>query len=125
MSPSGPPVTMYCMRADAPGRSGWLSASFLLSSSHSWVSHFGIVTPPRRVGLVESGRSLAARLSAHEVAHTGEQIVLRRGRIHQRAGPDVVVVGMDAAGHLRRQSEPERRVGVDLGGMGQKRLAAD
>ena len=40
MSPSGPPVTTYCMRADAPGRSGWPSAIFLVSSSHSWVSHF-------------------------------------------------------------------------------------
>ena len=33
-------MTTYCMRAEAPGRSGWPSAIFLVSSSHSWLSHF-------------------------------------------------------------------------------------
>src|SRR5215217_8693600 len=42
MSPSGPPVTTYCIRALAPGRSGWPSASFLPSSSHSCERYLGI-----------------------------------------------------------------------------------
>src|SRR5437762_13273182 len=107
MSPSGPPVTTYCMRADAPGRSGWLSASFLLWSSHSCVSHFGI----RHFPLVVFREPLVSRrLSAHEVAHTGEQVVLGGRGVDQRPGEDVVVVGVHAAGHLGGQPEPERRV---------------
>src|SRR4051794_25662080 len=111
MSPSGPPVTTYCMRAEAPGRSGWLAASSLDSSSHSCVSHFAMcVSPWSTVWTVVTA---ARRLSAHEIAHTGEQVVLGLGRRHQAAGQHVVVVGMHGAGDVRRKAEPERRIRVD------------
>ena len=39
-------------------------------------------------------------------------------------GQAVVVVGMDGAHDLGRQPEPERRLGIDLGGVGQQGIAA-
>src|SRR6266511_529672 len=42
MSPSGPPVTTYCIRAEAPGRSGCPSAILVTSSSHSWERYLAI-----------------------------------------------------------------------------------
>src|SRR5688500_18407964 len=103
MSPSGPPVTTYCMRAEAPGRSGWLSASFFDSSSHSCVSHFGIRSTPPAFGI--SGRR--STLVADALTDSGEQVVLGDGGTDQAAGQVVVVVGVDCAGDFRRQPEPE------------------
>src|SRR5207237_8771963 len=99
------------MRTEAPGRSGWPSASFLASSSHSCVRYFGIarlrLDQPRSGGLVRRGTLLA-----DAVAHTGEEIVLRHLGGSERASQDVLLVGVDGACHFGRQAEPELGVGV-------------
>src|SRR5438128_11077635 len=119
MSPSGPPVMTYCMFAVAPGRSGWPSAILADSSSHSCERYLASSPLLRRW---ISGRIVASevrsRSAGDALADAGEQVVLRDRRVDEGAGPHVVVVGMDGAGHLGRQAEPERRVRVDLGGMG-------
>src|SRR4051812_29406820 len=99
---------MYWIRAVAPGRSGWESAMVRVSSSHSWVRNF----------------DMDAKLAPYQVPDAGEQIVFRQLGVDQALGQDVVVVGVDGAGHLRRQREPEPRVGVDLGLVGQQGVAA-
>src|SRR5688500_9856475 len=120
-SPSGVLVMTYCIRADAPGRSGWLSAILRVSSSHSCESHLAMSAP--RFG-VRCERVCPRTLPGDAIAHTGEQVVLGDGCLDQAPGQDVVVVGVDGAGDLRRQAEPERRVRVDLGGVGQQGLTA-
>src|SRR5437764_132469 len=123
---------MYCIRAVAPGRSGWLSPILRVSSSHSWVSHFDMRSPCVRPRPARSTRTLPLATGvtilatgAGEVTDPGEQVVLRDGTLHQAAGQDVVVVGVHGAGHLGRQPEPERGGRVDLCGVGDERLAAN
>src|ERR1700691_958527 len=109
MSPSGAPVTTYCMRAEAPARSGWPSAIFLVSSSHSWLSHFDMSSSlgrRRQMRVRRRGAGLSHRrgmLPSGEVPHTGEEVVLGDvvpRRAHQTASQDVLVDGMDGPGHL-------------------------
>src|SRR5438874_1633188 len=121
MSPSGPPVMTYCMRAEAPGRSGWLSAILPVSSSHSWVRYLLIVAPRGPWSCARDRRQSAA----DALAHPREEVVLGSRRVDQAARQHVVVVGVDLAGDLRGQPEPERRRRVDLGGVGEQGLAPD
>src|SRR5439155_19289660 len=99
MSPSGPPVMTYCMLAVAPGRSGWLSAILADWSSHSCERYLAISPLLRRR---ISGRIVASevrsRSAGDALVDAGEQVVLRDRRVHERAGPHVVGVGMDRAG---------------------------
>src|SRR5487761_460868 len=132
MSPSGPPVTTYCMRADAPGRSGWLSAIFLVSSNQSCVSHFDICSLPGHRDRAPETVPCRGMLASGGAGPTGEQVVLHvagtgsLGAVGRgRSGQDVLVHRVDVAHDLRRQPEPEGRLGVDLGGVRQKSVAAD
>src|SRR4051812_17530727 len=99
---------MYCIRADAPGRSGWVSPMGRVSSSHSCVRNFDMMRT----------------LSADKIPDACEQVVLGDLRLDEALGQDVVVVGVHGAGHLGRQREPEPRVGVDLRLVGQQGVAA-
>src|SRR5205823_3312647 len=120
--PSGPPVMTYCMLAVAPGRSGWPSAILADSSSHSCERYLAISPLLRRwmrwSGIVASDVRLGS--AADALAHAREQVVLGDRRVDERAGSHVVVVGVHRAGDLGREAEPERRVGVDLRGVGQQ-----
>src|SRR5438105_15623828 len=107
MSASGAPVTTYCILAVAPGRSGNSWASSFPLSSHSCDRYYAMPGPPRHE-LFRRRRMLAS----DAVAHAGEQVVLRRRALDQRAGEDEVLERIDVAGDLGRQSEPERRGGV-------------
>src|SRR3954464_8089249 len=89
---------MYCILAVAPGRSGWDSAIFRPSSNHSCVRYFAM---PRT-------------LPSGQVADTGEEVVLGQLGLNEGLGQHVVVVGVDGAGHLGWQGEPERRRRIDL-----------
>src|SRR4051812_36397303 len=60
----------------------------------------------------------SATSTADAVAHAGEDVVLGRVGVDERAGQLVLVVGVDRARLLGRQAEPERRRRVDLGGVG-------
>ena len=73
-SPSGAPVTTYCIRAVAPGRSGNSCASSRWRSSHSWVRYFAIA-------LLRSGAVGGARgeRTSHADLYPGEEVVLGVG----------------------------------------------
>src|SRR5579875_2794724 len=137
------------MRALAPGRSGWPSAIWRVSSSHSCVSHLDIVdslssdagTPaayprrgrpplPRAPDAGRAGRGPGERPSSSggdSVPHPGEEVVLVPLRppcpalaTGEVPGQGVVLEGMDAASHLPGKAEPPARVGVHLSAVGKK-----
>src|SRR3954467_11018856 len=105
------------MFAVAPGRSGWPSAMLRVSSSHSWVRYFDIALPYLSSGCCRR------TLPPGERPQTSEEVALGRGHVDPALGEDVVVEGMDLGVDLGRQAEPERRRGVDLGGMGDESVA--
>src|SRR5437763_13605514 len=121
MSPSGPPVVTDCIRADAPGRSGWPSAILDVSSSHSWVRYLLIVAPRVR-GLVRGDRRQSA---ADALAHPREEVVLGNLGVDEAPRQHVVVEGVDLTGDVGGKPEPERRRRVDLGGVSEQRLPPD
>ena len=60
------------------------------------------------------------------LAQPGEEVVLGHvGRPDAALGQEELVDRVDVAHHLGRQAEPERRVGVDLGGVRLQRLGPD
>src|ERR1017187_9171581 len=127
MSPSGPPVTTYCSLAEAPGRSGCPSASFLPSSSLSWVSHLAMSSSSacrwhfhhNPLPTPSCGRMLPARRQTHP----GEQVVLGELRVDEAARQNVLVVGVDGLHYLGRQPEPVLRRRIDLSGVREQRQA--
>src|SRR6476620_9205508 len=117
MSPSGPPVTTYCMRADAPGRSGWPSASLRVSSTHSWLRYFDMTFP------LVAGRSSGA----DGCAQAGEEVVLHisvgNSRVDQRTCEHELLPREDLAYDLVRQTHPEPGR-IDLRAVREQGLAA-
>src|SRR5438309_11649251 len=107
------------MRAVAPGRSGKSWANSRPSSSHSCDRYLDVRAPPSSAvcgGIVASG------LPGCPLAYPGEQVVLGHTAVDERPGEDVVVPGICPARRLGRQAEPERRLRVDLGGVGEQGL---
>src|ERR1044071_6105640 len=101
-SPSGAPVTTYCILAVAPGRTGWSSASLRDSSNHSWVryfaicAHLGLSAERRRSLSRRSGLPLAGRGTGPQ---PGEEVLLEAafgdGRIDHGPGQEVLLPGED------------------------------
>src|SRR3546814_19531614 len=53
---------------------------------------------------------------------TGEEVVLHRRRFHEARGEDVVVVGVHRGGAFARETEPERRLRIDLSRVREQRV---
>src|SRR5438105_5312238 len=133
-SPSGAPVTTYCILAVAPGRTGWSSASLRPSSNHSWDRYFAIgltsVSREKRRRSLPSGTTDRRAPRSH-LPHTPpepcEQVVLigafGGGAVDQRPGQEVLLPGEDLPYDLLREAHPEPRR-VDLGAVRQQRRPA-
>src|SRR6266550_6773446 len=99
-SPSGAPVTAYCILAVAPGRTGWSSASLRDSSNHSWVRYFAIWA---HLGLLAERAGSLLRPSALPLARrgarpqAGEEVVfeatLGDGGVDHGPGEEVLLPG--------------------------------
>src|SRR6478735_2877909 len=146
MSPSGPPVTTYCMHADAPGRSGWLSASLRVSSIHSWLKYFDMTFPlvagrsSGADGCAQAGEEVVLHISvfssplvagrssgADGCAQAGEEVVLHisvgNSRVDQRTCEHELLPREDLAYDLVRQTHPEPGR-IDLRAVREQGLAA-
>src|SRR6266508_4591396 len=117
MSPSGPPVMAYCILADAPGRSGWLSAILCASSSHSCVRYLGMRASSPSMTCADL-TDIDGRPQAREQIGLG----LARGDIgvDVRAGEHVLLPREHLAHRVVGQAHPEA-LRFDLGAVGQQR----
>src|SRR5699024_2817609 len=102
-SPSGVPVITRWIVALAPARSGGSANARPTASNHSSDRYVRAMDPPQ---------------SGARSAQTGEQVVFGQLGRHPGLGQLPVLPRVQRAQHLVGQPEPERRLGVDLGGVG-------